>query len=182
MTHAATPRAAAIRLMVFDVDGVMTDGRLYFSDDGHEWKAFHTLDGQGVKLLQAAGIAVALITGRESGAVTARAKGLGIPHVYQGIRDKHRCLAELIEQLQGSWQETGYMGDDLIDLPPLRACGFSAAPANAHELVRAQADFICAARGGDGAVREVCDFILKAQDRLEHAMATCLGLSSWDSA
>ncbi|MDR2679108.1 MAG: HAD hydrolase family protein [Zoogloeaceae bacterium] len=180
-TANATHRAAAIRLMAFDVDGVLTDGRLYFSAEGEALKAFNTLDGQGFKLLQATGIAPVIITGRASGAVEKRMAGLGIEHCFQGVADKHTCLASLLKTLDIPWTAAGYMGDDLIDLAAMRACGFAAAPANAHESVRAQAHVVTGARGGEGAAREICDFLLKAQGKLETAVATCLGISLWDS-
>jgi 3-deoxy-D-manno-octulosonate 8-phosphate phosphatase (KDO 8-P phosphatase) len=171
--------------MAFDVDGVMTDGQLYFTGDGQESKAFHTLDGQGVKLLQMMGITPAIITGRHSGAVAVRAAGLGIEQVFQGVGDKRACLEELLTRLGLSWRESGYMGDDLIDLAALAACGFSAAPANAHAYVRARVDLVATAQGGAGAVREVCDFILAAQGKLDAALAVCTGVSPgvslWDS-
>ncbi|MDR2625672.1 MAG: phenylphosphate carboxylase subunit delta [Zoogloeaceae bacterium] len=163
-------RAARIKLMAFDIDGVMTDGRLYYTEDGKEIKAFCTLDGQGLRLLQQAGIEQAIITGRVSGAVAARARDLEIPHLFQGVADKHACMRALLEQLRLSWESAGYMGDDLIDLPVLRAVGFAAAPANAHARVlaeTAEAGFVTTAKGGEGAVREVCDFILAAQGARE---------------
>jgi 3-deoxy-D-manno-octulosonate 8-phosphate phosphatase (KDO 8-P phosphatase) len=146
--------------MAFDVDGVLTDGRLYYTDSGQEIKAFSTQDGQGLRLLQQAGIELAIITGRVSGAVVARARDLEIVHLFQGIADKHACMRALLAQLHLSWEDAGYMGDDLIDLPTLRAAAFAAAPANAHARVLAEAGFVTTARGGEGAVREVCDFLL----------------------
>jgi 3-deoxy-D-manno-octulosonate 8-phosphate phosphatase (KDO 8-P phosphatase) len=159
-------RAAHIRLMAFDIDGVMTDGRLYYTDAGQEIKAFNVQDGQGLRFLQQAGIELAIITGRVSGAVTARARDLEIRHMFQGIADKYACMSALLSQLNLPWANAGYMGDDAIDLPVLRAAGFAVAPANAHMRVLQAlkaAGFITAARGGEGAVREVCDFILAAQ-------------------
>jgi 3-deoxy-D-manno-octulosonate 8-phosphate phosphatase (KDO 8-P phosphatase) len=164
----ASIRAARVSLMAFDIDGVMTDGRLYYTDVGQEIKAFNTQDGQGLRLLQQAGIELAVITGRVSGAVAARARDLEIRHLFQGISDKHACMSALLAQLNLSWANAGYMGDDIIDLPTLRAAGFAAAPVNAHPRVLAAADcFITAAKGGEGAVREVCDFILAARGARE---------------
>jgi 3-deoxy-D-manno-octulosonate 8-phosphate phosphatase (KDO 8-P phosphatase) len=174
-------RAAPLRLMAFDVDGVMTDGRLYFGEGGQEYKAFHTLDGKGLKMLQAAGVTLAIITGRESGVVRRRADELGIARLFQGVEDKRACLARLLDELQIPWSAAGFMGDDLIDLPAMRACGFAAAPANAHPLVRAHAALVSSARGGEGAVREICDFILTAQGKLEAAQAPYLGTGRADS-
>ncbi|MDR0737026.1 MAG: HAD hydrolase family protein [Zoogloeaceae bacterium] len=160
-------RAAKIELMAFDIDGVMTDGRLYYTDTGQEIKAFNTQDGQGLRLLQQAGIGLAIVTGRVSGAVAARARDLEIPYLFQSVSDKLACMNALLAQLHLSWESVGYMGDDMIDLPVLRAAGFAAAPANAHARALAEAGFVTAARGGEGAVREVCDFILAAREGRE---------------
>jgi 3-deoxy-D-manno-octulosonate 8-phosphate phosphatase (KDO 8-P phosphatase) len=157
--------AASLKLMAFDIDGVMTDGRLYYDENGRELKAFHTLDGQGLRFLREAGLTVAIITGRHSGAVAARAADLGIAHLFQGVADKRQCLSDLLATLQIAAREAGYMGDDVADLPVMRLCRFSAAPANAHSLVQNRAMLVTAARGGEGAVREVCDFILAAQEK-----------------
>ena len=166
--------AAGLALMAFDIDGVMTDGRLYFAEDGRELKAFNTLDGVGLKLLAEAGITLAIVTGRTSGAVAARAANLGIAHLFQGVSDKRACLGELLDRLGLPWSAAGYMGDDVVDLPVMRACGFAAAPANAHAAVRARAHYVARAAGGAGAVREVCEAILAAQDRLGAALAPYL--------
>jgi 3-deoxy-D-manno-octulosonate 8-phosphate phosphatase (KDO 8-P phosphatase) len=156
----ARERAARVKLMAFDIDGVMTDGKLYYTEDGRELKAFNTLDGQGLRFLQQAGVDLAIITGRVSGAVTARANNLDIRHLFQGVADKHACMSALLAKLGLDWSEAGYMGDDVVDLPTMQACAFSAAPDNAHSTARARACFVTASRGGEGAVREVCDFIL----------------------
>ncbi|MDR1349565.1 MAG: phenylphosphate carboxylase subunit delta [Zoogloeaceae bacterium] len=161
-------RAARIKLMAFDIDGVMTDGRLYYTDAGQEIKAFNVQDGQGLRALQQAGIELAVITGRTSGAVAARARDLDIRHLFQGVADKHACMGALLARLRFSWENMGYMGDDVIDLPVLRAAGFAAAPANAHSRALAEAGYIAATRGGEGAVREVCDFILAARGGREN--------------
>lgn len=170
----ATTRAARLKLMAFDIDGVMTDGRLYFTEDGTEFKAFHTLDGHGLKMLQSAGIELAIITGRTSGAVSARAANLGITHLFQGVADKRDCLGRLLRHLGLSWDEAGYMGDDIVDLPVMSACGFCAAPKNAHSAVHRHAHLLTRASGGAGAVREACEFILAAQGRWDQAMAPYL--------
>ncbi|MDR0528137.1 MAG: phenylphosphate carboxylase subunit delta [Zoogloeaceae bacterium] len=161
--------AAKVRLMAFDVDGVMTDGRLWYDEAGREMKAFHALDGQGIRLLQAAGLHVAMITGRESGVVAARAANLGITHVFQGVADKGACFSGLLAALALSPEAAGFMGDDVIDLPAISLAAFSAAPPNAHVAVRRAVSFLTRARGGEGAVREVCDFLLAAQDMEEIA-------------
>jgi 3-deoxy-D-manno-octulosonate 8-phosphate phosphatase (KDO 8-P phosphatase) len=153
--------------MAFDVDGVLTDGRLYFTHQGEAMKAFHTLDGKGIGLLRAAGIQPAIITGRSSAIVQKRAEELGITRVFQGVGDKRECLLRLLASLNLSRDAAGFMGDDLIDLPAMLACAFSAAPCNAHPAVRNRAAFVSLARGGEGAVREVCDFILQAQGKLD---------------
>ena len=161
-------RAAKVKLIAFDIDGVMTDGKLYYSDDGRELKAFNTLDGQGLRFLRQAGVELAIITGRDSGAVTARAKNLDIHHLFQGVADKHACMSALLARLDLDWSEAAYMGDDVVDLPTMQACAFSAAPDNAHPTVRAKADFVSAHRGGEGAVREVCDLLLAARQGKLH--------------
>ena len=166
--------ATTLKLMAFDVDGVMTDGRLYFTDDGSEVKAFHTLDGQGLKMLSGAGVQLAIITGRRSNCVAHRAHNLGIDLLFQGVRDKHAVLADLLVQLGLTFDQAGYMGDDVVDLPVMRACGFSAAPANAHPQVKQYATLVTQLKGGEGAVREVCDHLLAAQGRLDAALSPYL--------
>jgi len=167
-------KAAAIELMVFDIDGVMTDGRLYFSPRGDEMKAFSSRDGFGLKLLAKGGVRQAIITGRESPIVIERAANLGIDLVLQGIEDKRSALAELLEALGLDFSVTGFMGDDLIDLPAMRACAFSATVPDAHPLVRRHADHVCIQPAGLGAVREVCELILKARGRWDEVVAPYL--------
>ena len=170
----AAERARGVKLMIFDVDGVLTDGRLYLSDNGEEMKAFSTRDGQGIKLLREAGIAVGVITARSSRVVERRARELGIELLRQGASDKAGVLAELLsgQNLQAS--EAGYMGDDLADLPVLMRCGFAATVQSAPEVVRTRVHYVARAAGGEGAAREVCEFILTAQNALEHAIARYL--------
>jgi 3-deoxy-D-manno-octulosonate 8-phosphate phosphatase (KDO 8-P phosphatase) len=168
-------RAKGIRLMAFDVDGVMTDGRLYFTAGGEEMKAFHSRDGHGMKMLQAAGVRLAIVTGRTARVVELRAQNLGITLVRQGIEDKRTALAELARDLDLDLAQTGYMGDDVVDLPVLRACGFSASVPDGHPLVRAVVDYVSREAAGAGAVREVCELILRAQGRLEAALAPYTG-------
>jgi 3-deoxy-D-manno-octulosonate 8-phosphate phosphatase (KDO 8-P phosphatase) len=163
----AAERAARVQLMIFDVDGVLSDGRVYFGPQGEALKAFSTLDGHGVKLLAAAGIQTAIITARQSQIVAARARELDIHHVYQGVPNKLVALAELRDKTGLPAQACGYMGDDWPDLAPMLQCGFAAAPANAHPEVAARAHWVAGARGGRGAVREVCDAILRAQQRYD---------------
>lgn len=164
-------RAAHIRLVAFDIDGVMTDGRLYFLPDGQEIKAFNTLDGHGLKALMNAKIEVAIITGRTSDSVVARARNLGISELHQGVEDKLSLFNTLRESRGLSWAECAFMGDDLPDLPCMLSCGFSCAPANAYPLVQQKAVWVTRSRGGEGAVRECCDFILDAQSKLEDSLA-----------
>ena len=151
-----------IRLVAFDVDGVFTDGRFYLSDDGAETKAFNTQDGFGVRALIDAGVDVAVISGRQSGAVERRMAELGVKNVIQGCKDKIAALEQLADSLGISAAECAYVGDDVPDLPLLRKVGFSVAVANAVAEVRVQCDHTTVAGGGFGAVREVCDLILAA--------------------
>ena len=160
--------------MLFDVDGVLTDGRLWYGAGGEAFKAFNVLDGHGIKLLAQAGTAVALLSGRSSPAVSTRASELGIAHVLQGIDDKKAAFEALAAQLGLQVEETGFMGDEVVDLPVLRRCGFACAPAQAHELVRAHAHYVTRAPAGRGAAREVCEFVLRAQGRLDAALAPYL--------
>lgn len=153
-------RAARIRLLALDVDGVLTDGRLYFDQHGNEMKAFCTRDGLGMKALQKFDIELALITGRNSQIVADRAKQLGIEHVYQGRDDKLNALGELMSKTGVEEQAICYAGDDWIDLPVLERVGLSVAPADAALLVRERVHWVTSAGGGNGAVREICDFIL----------------------
>jgi len=172
----ATARARRLRLMAFDVDGVLSDGSLYYGDDGVEIKAFNTRDGFGLKLLAEAGITVAIITGRHARCVELRARNLGIAHLHQAVDDKLAQMQRLLAELRLGWDEAGYMGDDLPDLRLMRACGFSATPHDAHPLVREQASLITGRSGGRGAVREVCEFILEAQGRLHELFAPYLAV------
>lgn len=170
----ALRRAKALKLMIFDVDGVMTDGTLYYSERGEELKAFNIHDGHGIKMLKQYGVEVALITARRSRAVALRAANLGIAHLYQGVEDKRGAYAALLEQLGLAAGQSGYMGDDLLDLPLITRCGFAATVAAAPEAVRKRVHYIARAGGGHGAVREVCEFILRAQGMLERAIGAHL--------
>lgn len=157
-------RAARIRLVVFDVDGVFTDGRLYYGPGGEELKVFHVHDGQGVKRLLRQGVAVAVISGRDSAAVSRRMQDLGIAHVFQGDEDKLPIFEQLLKKLGVQPEEAACVGDDLPDLPLLKAAGLAVAVANALPAVRAQAHVVTQATGGLGAVREVCDLIMAARE------------------
>jgi 3-deoxy-D-manno-octulosonate 8-phosphate phosphatase (KDO 8-P phosphatase) len=156
-------QAARIRLAVFDVDGVFTDGRLYYGADGIELKAFHTRDGHGIKQLIRSGVQVAVISGRRSDAVTRRMQELGIAHVFQGCDDKLPVFEKLLAQLDIAAEETAYVGDDSPDLPLIQRAGLGIAVSDAHPSVRAAAQLTTRAAGGEGAVREVCDLILAAR-------------------
>lgn len=156
-------RAARVRLACFDVDGTLTDGRLIYDADGGESKAFHVLDGQGLRLLEDHGISVALITARESKAVLARARDLRLDLVHTGVKDKAACLRQLCADLGRDLQEVAHMGDDLPDLPALALAGLAVAPANAHAWVAERVHFQTRARGGEGAARELCDLLLEAR-------------------
>lgn len=166
----ALMRAMGLKLMIFDVDGIMTDGTLYYSERGEELKAFNIQDGYGIKLLKQYGVEVALITARCSRAVELRAASLGIAHLFQGLEDKRGAYAALLGQLGIAHEQSGYMGDDLLDLPLITRCGFAATVAAAPDAVRKRAHYVARARGGHGAVREVCEFILRAQGMLERAI------------
>ena len=168
-------RAANIKLVAFDIDGVMTDGGLHYTDDGHELKTFNVQDGLGVVLLRRAGIKVAIITGRTSNVVNCRAKDLGVEHVFHGVGDKGAVSGQLLEQLGLQWSELAFMGDDLIDLPAMTRCGLAIAPANARPVVKERAHLVTEASGGKGAVREAIEFLLAAQGKLDAAFAPYLG-------
>lgn len=170
----ATDQAAGIVLMGFDVDGVLTDGTLYFGPQGDEMKAFSSLDGHGLKMLQRAGIEVAIISGRGSRALELRAANLGIEELHMDVADKRSVMAALAARRGIELAQTGYMGDDIVDLPVLRACGFSATVADGHEEVLARVDYVASKGGGRGAAREVCDLILRAQGKWAAALADYL--------
>jgi 3-deoxy-D-manno-octulosonate 8-phosphate phosphatase (KDO 8-P phosphatase) len=156
-----------LKFMAFDVDGVLTDGKLTYLPDGTETKTFYTLDGAGLRMLQKSGITVGWITGRSSPAVAHRAKNLGITHLAQGASDKLSVFAAWLAEAGLDFSQAGFMGDDLIDLAVMKACAFSAAPANAVAIIREQATLVTHERGGEGAVRCVCEQILSAQDKLD---------------
>ena len=170
----ALERARCLKLMIFDVDGVMTDGTLYYSERGEELKAFNIQDGHGIKMLQQNGVEIAIVTGRNSRAVELRAANLGIGHLYQVADDKRAAHAALIGRLGLSAEQSGCMGDDLLDLPLITRCGFAASVPAAPEAVRSRAHYVTRAAGGHGAVREVCEFILRAQGLLERVIAAHL--------
>jgi 3-deoxy-D-manno-octulosonate 8-phosphate phosphatase (KDO 8-P phosphatase) len=161
---AVLERARRIRLLVLDVDGVLTDGRLYLSAAGEELKVFHVRDGSGLVAAQRAGIAVAIISGRDSAAVTRRAAELGIRHVRQGVSDKGAELDRLLAELGVAAEHAACVGDDTPDLPMLRRVGLAVAVADAHPAAREAAHWTTPSKGGLGAVREVCDLLLSTRD------------------
>lgn len=158
-------RAARIKLLIVDVDGVMTDCRIILDNRGNEFKAFHVRDGHGIKLAQRVGIKVAIITGRESKVVDRRAKELGITEVHQGSRNKLEAYASILAAMGLKDSEVAYMGDDVVDIPLLKRVGLPVAVADATEETRAHALMVTENPGGRGAVREVTDFLIKAQGR-----------------
>ena len=158
-------RASGIRMLVLDVDGVLTDGKLYFDHNGNELKAFNTRDGMGMKALQRCGIEVAVITGRKSEAVTQRMTQLGVQHVYQGREDKLSAFLHLLKETGLDAHQICFVGDDWIDLPVLLRAGLAVSVADAEDRVKDQAHWTTGRNGGDGAVREICNLILKAQDK-----------------
>lgn len=166
--------ARNVRLMGFDVDGVMTDGTIWFGPDGDSLKGFNTLDGHGLKMLAGAGVEVVIISGRSSPAVRHRAANLGITTVLLGVENKREAMRELAAERGIAMEHCGYMGDDIVNLQVLRACGFSAAPANAHFFVRQHVAWVAEADGGRGAVREVCEYLLDARGALDALLQDCL--------
>ncbi|MGX5220732.1 MULTISPECIES: KdsC family phosphatase [Pseudomonas] len=174
MTPEFKERARAIKLAIFDVDGVLTDGKLYFLVDGSEFKTFNTLDGHGIKMLINSGVRTAIISGRKTPVVERRAQNLGIQHLYQGREDKIAVLDELLGELGLDYEQVAYLGDDLPDLPVIRRVGLGVAVANADSFVRQHAFAVTQARGGEGAAREFCESIMLAQGTLEAAQAAYL--------
>jgi 3-deoxy-D-manno-octulosonate 8-phosphate phosphatase (KDO 8-P phosphatase) len=164
-------RARAVRLAIFDVDGVLTDGTLWIGPQGEVFKPFNIQDGHGVKMLQKEGIRTAILSGRKSEAVTRRAAELAMDPVIQGADDKLAAFRDLVAQCGVKEQECAFMGDDLPDLGVLRACGFAVAPANAVAEVRSACHYVTLANGGHGAVRELCELVLRARGQLAAARA-----------
>lgn len=159
-------KAARIRLVIFDVDGVLTDGSLFLADDGQEYKAFNSRDGHGMKMLQDNGVVIAVITGRTSKVVSLRMASLGIEHVYQGARDKAPAYVELRTRLGLDDAQIAYVGDDVVDLPVMRRVGLAIAVQDAHALVKKHAHWQTPSRGGRGAARDVCELLMEAQGKL----------------
>jgi 3-deoxy-D-manno-octulosonate 8-phosphate phosphatase (KDO 8-P phosphatase) len=161
-------RLARIKLMIFDVDGVLTDGSLWYGEHGEMLKRFNALDGHGLKMLETSGIKVALVTGREGPIVDRRAAELGLGDVIQNVRDKGAVLTELVARYHLTLEESGFMGDDLIDLPAMQRAGFAASVPDAPAYMTQAAHWVATKSGGKGAVRECCDLILASQGKLGH--------------
>lgn len=167
-------RAKKIKVVIFDVDGVLTDGGLYLSDSGEETKAFNSHDGHGIKMLKASGVDLAIITGRESRCVELRAKNLGIKHVYQGAENKLHAFEALLAKLGLDATACAYMGDDVVDLPVMLRCGLAVCVPAAPALVKRHAHYVTRLEGGRGAAREVCEIVMLAQDTLDAQLAIYL--------
>ncbi|WP_414931822.1 3-deoxy-manno-octulosonate-8-phosphatase KdsC [Vibrio europaeus] len=159
--------AKDIKLLICDVDGVFSDGLIYMGNDGEELKTFHTRDGYGVKSLMNAGIEIAIITGRRSQIVENRMKALGIKRIYQGQDDKIKAYQDICTKLDIAPEQTGYIGDDLIDWPVMEQVALKVCVADGHPLLARRANYVTSIRGGHGAVREVCDLILQARNELD---------------
>jgi 3-deoxy-D-manno-octulosonate 8-phosphate phosphatase (KDO 8-P phosphatase) len=170
----AVEKAKKIKLLILDVDGVLTDGKLYFDNDGNEYKSFHARDGHGIKLLRQSGVDVAVISGRKSNMVAMRMKSLGIEHIYQGHENKRSAFFEIIEKTGLTPEQTAHVGDDVLDLPILLRVGFAIAVNDANFAVKRHTDWCTTLTGGHGAVREVCDFIMQAQGSFEQVLNTYL--------
>ena len=167
-------KAHEIRLVIFDIDGVLTNGGLHFDNEGREYKTFNSLDGHGIRMLLESGLQVAIITGRQSNLVNHRMRDLGVKMIYQGYRDKRPAFNKLLEKTGLSTDQIAYMGDDLPDLPIMSQVGLALTVQNAHAFVKQHADWISEASGGSGAVREATDFILRTQGLLDDKQASYL--------
>ncbi|MGB1008748.1 MAG: 3-deoxy-manno-octulosonate-8-phosphatase KdsC [Thiolinea sp.] len=169
-------KASQIKLVIFDVDGVLTDGSLFYDNQGQEYKAFNSRDGHGIRMLQDGGIKMAILTGRKSELVMHRAQNLGIDPelIYQGYRDKRPAFAELCTKTGIQHNEIAYVGDDVIDLPVMSKVGLAIAVADAHPFVKQHAHWVTGTPGGKGAAREVCETLLDAQGKLQSMLETYL--------
>lgn len=167
-------KARGIRLAVFDVDGVLTDGRLPYGDTGEVMKTFDVRDGLGMKLLQDSGVELAIITSRRADGLRLRAQDLGIRHLHQGVTDKRAAFHALLTELGMTAEAAAFIGDDLVDLPVMVQCGFAATVANAPAVLKRHADYVTHAAGGRGAAREFCEFILHSQGLLQQQIARWL--------
>ncbi len=172
--HQVYLKARAVRLAIFDVDGVLTDGGLHFSDSGEEMKVFDVRDGLGMKMLQASGVALAIITSRTSRVVARRAENLGIDHVFQGVEDKVSAFQAITANLSLDPLACAFMGDDWVDLPVLIRCGLALSVPEAPAAVRERVDYVTRAGGGRGAAREACELIMQAQGTFDAQLAAFL--------
>lgn len=170
-SDAVLARAKKVKCIVFDVDGVMTDGSLGIGDDGQEFKNFNSLDGLGMKLLKETGVQMAIITGRTSNVVKKRAESTGVVHFYQGVEDKLEAFYDLISKMHLQADEMAFMGDDVVDAPAMIRCGLAITVPSGHRMIKPHAHYITSAPAGRGAVREVCELIMQAQGTLEAQMA-----------
>ncbi|NOT11002.1 MAG: 3-deoxy-manno-octulosonate-8-phosphatase KdsC [Methylococcaceae bacterium] len=174
LSEAIVEKAKKIKLLILDVDGVLTDGRLFFDNDGNEYKSFHARDGHGIKLLRQTGVEVAVISGRKSQMVALRMKNLGIELVYQGYENKRSAFMDIIEKAGVTPEQTAHVGDDLLDLPIMVRVGLAIAVNDANYAVQQHADWCTRLPGGQGAVREVCDFLMLVQGNLDDVINTYL--------
>lgn len=171
-------RLKNIKLLILDVDGVMTDGGLTIGDDGLEYKTFHAHDGLGMKLLKATGVSLAIITGRTSNVVKQRAESTGVAHFYQGAEDKLEAFRDLMKSSGLQAEQCAFMGDDVVDLPPMLQCGLAIAVPDSPRLLLERAHYVTRKAGGRGAVREVCELIMQAQGTFDAQMAQFLTQAS----
>lgn len=171
-------RLKNIKLLILDVDGVMTDGGLTIGDDGLEYKTFHAHDGLGMKLLKASGVSLAIITGRTSNVVKKRAESTGVAHFYQGAEDKLEAFRDLMQSSGLQADQCAFMGDDVVDLPPMLQCGLAIAVPDSPRLLLERAHYVTRKAGGRGAVREVCELIMQAQGTFDAQMAQFLTQAS----
>ncbi|MDO9104584.1 MAG: 3-deoxy-manno-octulosonate-8-phosphatase KdsC [Methylovulum sp.] len=172
--QAILEKAQKLKLLILDVDGVLTDGKLFFDNQGNEYKSFNAQDGHGIKLLRQTGVEVAVISGRKSTTVALRMQSLGISHVYQGYEDKRGAFAELIARLGIAPEQAAHVGDDVLDLPIMSRVGLAIAVNDANIAVKQHADWCTSRCGGQGAVREVCDLIMQAQGHLDDMITAYL--------
>jgi 3-deoxy-D-manno-octulosonate 8-phosphate phosphatase (KDO 8-P phosphatase) len=174
LTQQQREKVQRLKLLILDVDGVLTDGRLFFDDQGKEYKCFHARDGHGIKLLRHSGVEVAVISGRKSNSVAIRMQNLGVDLVYQGHENKRAAFSDVIQRLQLQPEQVAHVGDDVLDLPIMTQVGFAVAVADAHFAVKQRADWCTQAMGGMGAVREVCDLIMQVQGTFDEALQAYL--------
>jgi 3-deoxy-D-manno-octulosonate 8-phosphate phosphatase (KDO 8-P phosphatase) len=172
--QAVIEKAKKIKLLILDVDGVLTDGKLFFDNQGHEYKSFHVRDGFGLKLLRTTGVEVAVISGRKSTSVDLRMKNLEIEHVYQGHENKRAAFEEIIGKMKVTPEQVAFVGDDLVDLLIMSQVGLAIAVEDANFAVKQRADWCTRLPGGQGAVREVCDLIMQAQGHFEGVVTSYL--------